>query len=74
MDSLSEIYSSLSEDDMWAGLWTERAQFPDTALAIVYESQGLFEQAQETYEQVCWEVCAITMTLRSRKSNQILHY
>ena len=37
---------------MWAGLWTERAQFPDTALAIVYESQGLFEQAQETYEQV----------------------
>ncbi|XP_064401908.1 transformation/transcription domain-associated protein-like isoform X2 [Halichondria panicea] len=52
LDSLSELYSSLSEDDMWAGLWTERAQFPDTALAIVYESQGLFEQAQETYEQV----------------------
>lgn len=37
---------------MWSGLWTERAQFPDTAQAIMYESQGLFEQAQETYEQV----------------------
>ncbi len=37
---------------MWSGLWTERARFPDTAQAILYESQGLFEQAQETYEQV----------------------
>ncbi len=52
MDSLSELYSSLSEEDMWSGLWTERARFPDTTQAIMYESQGLFEQAQETYEQV----------------------
>lgn len=51
LDSLSELYSTLNEDDLWAGLWTERCRFPETAVAIVYESQGLFETAQESYER-----------------------
>ena len=52
LDSLSELYSTLNEDDLWAGLWTERCRFPETAIAIAYESQGLFQAAQETYESV----------------------
>ena len=32
------------------GLWIERCRFPETSIGIVYESQGLFEAAQESYE------------------------
>ena len=52
LDSLSDLYSSLGESDLWVGLWMERSRFPETAVAIAYESQGLFEQAQESYESV----------------------
>ena len=44
LDSLSDLYMALNEEDLWAGLWTLRCQFPKTATAISYESQGLFEQ------------------------------
>ena len=30
----------------------ERCRFPETAVAIAYETQGLFELAQESYEKV----------------------
>ena len=43
---------SLREEDLWAGLWMERCRFPETAVAIAYETQGLFELAQESYEKV----------------------
>ena len=44
LDSLSDLYTALNEEDMWAGLWTLRCKFPRTATAISFESQGLFEQ------------------------------
>ncbi|KAI8515281.1 hypothetical protein Bbelb_060940, partial [Branchiostoma belcheri] len=50
LDMLSELYSLLREEDMWAGLWQKRCKFPETATAIAYEQQGFFEQAQTTYE------------------------
>ena len=52
LDSLLELYSSLCEEDLWSGLWMQRCSFPETAVAVALESQGLFEQAQETYERV----------------------
>ena len=44
LDSLSNLYTCLNEEDLWAGLWTLRCQFSQTVTAIAYESQGLFEQ------------------------------
>ena len=49
----------MSEEDLWAGLWTERCRYPETAIAIAYEAQGLFEQAQESYEMV--RMCITTI-------------
>ena len=49
-DSLAEMYSMLSEDDMWSGLMQRKARFPETYTAIAYEQQGLFEQAQKAFE------------------------
>lgn len=50
MDSLGELYSSLCEEDMWAGLWQKRSHYRETNLAIAYEQHGFFEQAQTAYE------------------------
>jgi transformation/transcription domain-associated protein len=50
LDALSEMYSLLREEDMWAGLWQKKAKYPETSIAIAYEQQGFFEQAQGAYE------------------------
>ena len=47
---LSELYSNLQEEDMWAGLWSKKAKYSETNIAISYEQQGFFEQAQGAYE------------------------
>ena len=46
VDGLSEIYETLREEDLWAGLWQKRAKYPETLVGIAYEQQGFFEQAQ----------------------------
>ena len=46
MDALSELYSLLREEDMWAGLWQKKAKYPETNIAIAYEQQGFYEQSQ----------------------------
>lgn len=51
MDSLGELYWLLCEEDMWAGLWQKHAHYRETNIAIAYEQQGFFEQAQYAYEQ-----------------------
>ena len=50
LDALSEMYSTLKEEDLWSGLWQRRAHLPETVIAVAYEQQGFFEQAQGTYE------------------------
>lgn len=50
LDSLAELYSSLKEDDLWAGLWQKRAKYPETNSGIAYELQGYYEKAQGCYE------------------------
>ena len=50
LDALSEMYSLLKEEDLWAGLWQKKAKYSETNVAIAYEQQGYFEQAQGAYE------------------------
>ena len=49
LDSLSDMYSVLCEDDMWAGLWQKHAHYKETLQATALEQQGFFEKAQEAY-------------------------
>eukprot|EP00118_Oscarella_pearsei_P018052 m.182608 g.182608 ORF g.182608 m.182608 type:complete len:3843 (+) comp39295_c0_seq28:119-11647(+) len=49
LDSLSELYSVMREEDMWAGLWHKRCRFKETSSAILNEQHGLFEQAEIGY-------------------------
>ncbi|CAL4066669.1 unnamed protein product, partial [Meganyctiphanes norvegica] len=50
LDSLSEMYSLLREEDLWAGLWQTIAHYPETRVAVSYEQHGFLEQAQAAYE------------------------
>ncbi|RWS15188.1 transformation/transcription domain-associated protein-like protein [Dinothrombium tinctorium] len=50
IDSLAEIYETLKEEDLCAGLWQKRAKYQETLLGLAYEQQGFFEQAQAEYE------------------------
>ncbi|GLH10296.1 Transcription-associated protein 1, partial [Gryllus bimaculatus] len=50
VDNLSDMYQSLREEDMWCGLWQKHARYVETTVAIAYETQGFFEQAQTAYE------------------------
>lgn len=52
VESLSKMYSSLCEEDMWAGLWQKYAKYPETNIAIFYEQMGYFDEAQNVYESV----------------------
>ncbi|XP_058799221.1 transformation/transcription domain-associated protein [Phymastichus coffea] len=50
LDSLSDMYSLLCEEDMWSGLWQKHAHYKETVQAIALEQQGFFEQAQAAYD------------------------
>ena len=50
LDALSDMYSQLCEEDMWAGLWQKHAHYKETLQATALEQQGFFEQAQGAYD------------------------
>ncbi|XP_022821038.1 transformation/transcription domain-associated protein isoform X3 [Spodoptera litura] len=50
LDSLSDMFELLQEEDMWSGLWQKHAKYRETNVAIAYEQQGFFEQAQAAYD------------------------
>jgi transformation/transcription domain-associated protein len=50
MEPLSQMYSALCEEDLWAGLWQKYSKYPETNSAIFYEQMGYFEDAQHMYE------------------------
>jgi transformation/transcription domain-associated protein len=50
-DALAELYSDLSEDDMFYGLWRRRCVYAETNAAISFEQNGMWSQAQVMYEQ-----------------------
>ncbi|XP_044312545.1 transcription-associated protein 1 isoform X1 [Drosophila rhopaloa] len=49
-DTLSKMYSSMHEEDLWAGLWLKFAHYPETNIAVSYEQMGFFEEAQGAYD------------------------
>ena len=49
-EPLSQMYSALYEEDLWAGLWQKYAKYPETNAAIAYEQMGHFEEAQAMYD------------------------
>ena len=50
IDSLSDMYSLLCEEDMWSGLWQKHAYYKETLQANSLEQLGFFEQAQGAYD------------------------
>ncbi|XP_015602005.1 transformation/transcription domain-associated protein [Cephus cinctus] len=50
LNSLSDMYSLLCEEDMWSGLWQKHAHYKETLQATALEQQGFFEQAQGAYD------------------------
>ncbi|ORX90024.1 hypothetical protein K493DRAFT_381622 [Basidiobolus meristosporus CBS 931.73] len=50
LDAIAELYSTLSEDDMYFGMWKRRCLYPETVAAISYEQMGMWAQAQAMYE------------------------
>lgn len=51
LDALTETYASLSEDDMFYGLWRTRCRYLETNAALSYEQNGMWDKAQQLYEQ-----------------------
>lgn len=49
-DAILELYSTLSEKDMFYGLWRRRATYSETIAALSYEQIGMFDKAQQLYE------------------------
>lgn len=47
---LSALYEELKEEDHWAGLWYQGAQYEQTRRGIAHEQQGRFELAKASYE------------------------
>lgn len=52
LSCLSDLYSSMKEEDLFVGLWQANAKYPETSTALFYEQFGYFEDAQITYENV----------------------
>lgn len=49
-DALCKLYASLKEDDMFYGLWRRRAKYTETISALSHEQTGLWQKAQQLYE------------------------
>lgn len=49
-DPLSQMYSVLQEEDLWAGLWLKHAKYQETNNAIAFQQMGFFEEAQSSYD------------------------
>ncbi|KAJ3319442.1 hypothetical protein HDV06_006328 [Boothiomyces sp. JEL0866] len=64
MDALADIYSELSEEDYFAGIWRRRCLFPETNAAISFEQAGMWQAAQRFYEsaQAKARTCVLPFT------------
>lgn len=50
-DALAELYAEIAEEDMFYGLWRRRSLHHETNVAITYEQNGMWPEAQIAYEQ-----------------------
>ncbi|KAF2455722.1 hypothetical protein BDY21DRAFT_71272 [Lineolata rhizophorae] len=51
LDALLDLYSTLQEDDLFYGVWRRRCDFLETNIALSYEQNGMWDNAQRMYEQ-----------------------
>lgn len=51
LDALVEVYSALMEEDFFYGTWRRRCKFVETNAALSYEQMGMWDKAQQLYEQ-----------------------
>ncbi|POS88032.1 Protein kinase-like (PK-like), partial [Erysiphe pulchra] len=51
LDALVELYAALNEDDLFHGTWRRRCQYVETNAALSYEQNGMWDKAQQMYEQ-----------------------
>ena len=61
IDALVEIYAGLEETDLFYGTWRRRCQFVETNAALSNEQLGMWDRAQQMYEQA--QIKARTGTL-----------
>ncbi|KAL7273085.1 transcription-associated protein 1 [Rhizina undulata] len=50
LDALAEMYAAIQEEDMFYGLWRRRAQYLETNAALSFEQNGMWDKAQQMYE------------------------
>jgi transformation/transcription domain-associated protein len=50
LDALVEVFAGLQEDDLFYGTWRRRAKFVETNAALSYEQHGMWDKAQQLYE------------------------
>ena len=51
LDALVEVYAALIEEDFFYGTWRRRCKFVETNAALSYEQMGMWDKAQQLYEQ-----------------------
>jgi transformation/transcription domain-associated protein len=51
LDALVELYAGLQEDDLFYGTWRRRCQYVESNAALSYEQNGMWDKAQNMYEQ-----------------------
>lgn len=51
LDALVEVYAGLQEDDLFYGTWRRRCKFIETNSALSYEQNGMWDKAQQLYDQ-----------------------
>ncbi|KAI1006280.1 Transcription-associated protein 1 [Podosphaera aphanis] len=51
LDALVELYAGLNEDDLFYGAWRRRCQYVETNAGLSYEQNGMWDKAQQMYEQ-----------------------
>ena len=73
LSALLSLLQYLKEDDYRAGLWYKRAIHEKTRLAICYEQQGCFIQAQKLYEEN-FSNALQTYLLQPTNSDELLEY
>jgi transformation/transcription domain-associated protein len=50
LDALVEVFAGLQEDDFFYGTWRRRCKFVETNAALSYEQHGMWDKAQQLYE------------------------
>ncbi|KAN0080763.1 hypothetical protein V8E54_003967 [Elaphomyces granulatus] len=50
LDALVEVFAGLQEDDFFYGTWRRRCKFVESNAALSYEQHGMWDKAQQLYE------------------------